>query len=205
MYAMGEQKTVIVDDYLPTNSKGKLVMSKPGKDKAAWWAVLLEKGFAKMHVNYSRLAGGMMAEGLHTFTGMPVRGFMTKKLSDDQVWNILKKGDENHWAMTAGCNGSYGKLVGKHAYTIIGVQELVDDAGKVLHRLIKMRNPWAGEKYEGDWYDKDDKWTPEFKKQAGLVDKDDGTFFVPLEKFRKPFGQIQMAMYQHWEKQSLFG
>jgi len=48
-----------------------------------------------------------------------------------------------------------------------------------------MRNPWGREQYIGPWSDNDDKnWTPDFKKQAGFVDDNDGSFFVPAEIFK---------------------
>jgi hypothetical protein len=38
----------------------------------AWWMPLLEKAYAKLHLNYDRIVGGSGAEGLRTLTGMPV-------------------------------------------------------------------------------------------------------------------------------------
>jgi len=44
-----------------------------------------------------------------------------------------------------------------------------------------MRNPWGNEKYHGEWSDHSSLWTPEYKKQAGYINGDDGIFFVPLD------------------------
>jgi len=41
--------------------------------------------------------------------------------------------------------------------------ELKDENGKVW-KLLKMRNPWARETYEGPWHDLDKRWTPSLKK-----------------------------------------
>lgn len=187
LFAAGEARKVHVDDALPTNTRGRLLMSKSSANNA-WWVPILEKAYAKFHVNYSNLAGGTMAEALHTLTNMPVRGFHVKKMTDDQIWNAIRIGDENGWVMTGGCKGGYKGLVGGHAYTVIGIQELTNEAGtKVEHRLVKVRNPWGVEKYTGDFSDSDKKWTAEYKKQAGLVEKNDGTFFIPIEKFKEAF------------------
>ena len=55
-------------------------------------------------------------------------------------------------------------MPGGHAYGVIGHAELTDSAGKVVHKLIKMRNPWGSERYNGDWSDDSKLWTPEWRK-----------------------------------------
>jgi hypothetical protein len=54
---------------------------------------------------------------------------------------------------------SYGLAAG-HAYTLLGCYELKDPQGKVIQRLLHMRNPWATDKYNGPWNENDQKWTP---------------------------------------------
>lgn len=65
--------------------------------------------------------------------------------------------------MTAACMHEHLGLVRAHAYTILGVQELTT-GGKVEHQLVKMRNPWGKERYDGPFSDKDSRWTEDFKK-----------------------------------------
>jgi hypothetical protein len=86
-------------------------------------------------------------------------------------------------------------LAKAHAYTVLGVITLTTKSnglfendsntdGKLVQKLIKMRNPWGTEKYTGPWHDYDSRWTPEFNKQAGHVKGDDGTFFMTTTVFR---------------------
>lgn len=99
--------------------------------------------------------------------------------------------------MTAACMENHNGLVPGHAYTLLGVQEL--KAGSVvLHQLIKMRNPWGKERYDGPWNDKDERWTDEFKKQAKMVVANDGIFYMTLDDFKKAFTVYNIAHYQKW-------
>jgi len=49
-------------------------------------------------------------------------------------------------------------LVDIHAYSLISTFE-IDVAGKKV-RLVKIRNPYGLKEWNGDWSDKDPKWTP---------------------------------------------
>jgi len=103
--------------------------------------------------------------------------------------------------MTAACIHAHVSLVTGHAYTILGTVEL--KAGNtVIQQLVKMRNPWGREKYDGPWNDKDPKWTETLKKQANLVVADDGIFHMPIEDFKKAFTIYNIANYQAWHTSS---
>ena len=70
----------------------------------------------------------------------------------------------------------------KHVYTLIGTYEVKWNNQEV--RLVQLRNPWGSGEWEGEWSDKDkEHWTPELNKELNHVDSDDGTFFMPFEKF----------------------
>ena len=99
--------------------------------------------------------------------------------------------------MTAACIHDEFDLVTSHAYTILGVQEL--KAGEtVLHRLVKMRNPWGTERFSGPWNDDDERWTDEFKKQAKLKKANDGIFYMAVKDFKKAFTVYNIAHYSNW-------
>ncbi len=44
----------------------------------------------------------------------------------------------------SGCNGKFG-LISNHQYTLMGAVALRDKDGKIVHRLLKLRNPWGQE------------------------------------------------------------
>jgi len=59
---------------------------------------------------------------------------------------------------STGLENDYGLVVG-HAYTLIGTY-ILNEGGKIT-KLIKIRNPWAIDHYDGNWNDNDLKrWTP---------------------------------------------
>lgn len=107
--------------------------------------------------------------------------------------------------MGAGTRVSNHGLIAGHAYSVLGAQELKDSAGKVVHKLVRMRNPWGSEEYHGDWSDKSTLWTADFKQQAHYEDKDDGIFFVPLDQWRQDWASISVCHYQDWNETSLEG
>ena len=43
----------------------------------AWWLPLLEKGYAKVNVNYEKLGLGWMSEAMRTLTNAPSRKYET--------------------------------------------------------------------------------------------------------------------------------
>jgi hypothetical protein len=70
----------------------------------------------------------------------------------------------------------YG-LVMSHAYTVIDTYRLTTD-GEESHRLIKMRNPWGSEYYDGRWCDYCQEWNNVYENRVDLVDEDDGIIFI---------------------------
>ena len=54
-------------------------------------------------------------------------------------------------------------LPGDHAYTLLGAY-IVTDSNKTTHRLIKLRNPWGFDVYNGTWNDASSKWTQAIKQ-----------------------------------------
>lgn len=109
----------------------------------------------------------------------------------------MHEADKKGYVMTAACMKDEFDLVPGHAYTLVGTLEL--KAGKeVLHRLLKMRNPWGKEKYSGPWNDSDERWTDEFKKQAKLVVANDGIFYMELKDYKKAFTVYNIAHYDNW-------
>ena len=53
-------------------------------------------------------------------------------------------------------------LVSNHAYSLVGVYELQYQNQPL--RLLKLRNPWGHQEWNGDWSDESDLWTPELRK-----------------------------------------
>jgi len=74
-------------------------------------------------------------------------------------------------------------LVSRHQYTTLSTAEYKGE------RLVKLRNPWGRERYNGPWSDSDSaKWTAEARYNLGKhLKKDDGSFWMPFKDFQRIF------------------
>jgi hypothetical protein len=84
-------------------------------------------------------------------------------MTDTQFWDIVVDGLSKKNPMAAACQVSHYNMVSGHAYGIVGAVELKNNYGNVVHRLIKMRNPWGTSKYNGPWSAESDTWTEQWK------------------------------------------
>lgn len=79
-------------------------------------------------------------------------------------------------------------------YSMLDYAELKDGSGKVVHQLLKMRNPWGTENYSGPWSDSSSLWTPEWKKQVDLKVNNDGIFWMDFNFFYTNWDQASVAV-----------
>ena len=85
--------------------------------------------------------------------------------------------------MTAATQQKAYGLVPGHAYTLLGCYELKDSAGRVVERLLHLRNPWANETYTGPWNDSDSRWSADYQQQVPYKRSNEGQFFMSLSDF----------------------
>lgn len=105
---------------------------------------------------------------MRILTGMPTKNYpMDSFATVDALWDKMVFLTGRDYPQTAGTRTNEGGIVKGHAYTILKTAALKDASGKVVHRLVQVRNPWSSEMYTGDFSDKSDKWTEDFKKQVG--------------------------------------
>ena len=113
---------------------------------------------------------------------------------------MATEGDAEHLQMAAGCCRTLRyRITPSHAYTVIKAQEIKDKNGKSV-RLLKIRDPWGTEKYNGPWFDKDENWSQQLRLQTGSVDKNDGVFWVPVDIFEKVFSSFDVTYYRNWKE-----
>ena len=106
------------------------------------------------------------------------------------MWEKILDSDRQDFIMAAGVPAAdadqlqeFG-LVGGHSYGLIAAKTIKDKSGQAVN-LVQLRNPWGSFEWKGDWGDASDCWTPELKKEVGLVeDADDGTFWMCFEDFK---------------------
>ena len=79
----GKKTPVVVDDFIPTlNGKPfSVIQSEEGTENEIW-AILLEKGWAKLHGSYQRTEAGLPSNALYALTGKPSWRHMHNLQSD---------------------------------------------------------------------------------------------------------------------------
>jgi hypothetical protein len=151
----------------------------------------MEKAAGKYYGTFEQMDGGWMDESIYAITGVPSMQFRHEQVSAGDAWNMFVKFDQKKYIMTcANFNDVYG-LVPGHAYTLIGTA--VYNGTK----LVKVRNPWGSEGYNGPWNDNSSEMR-NAKNALGHTTGGDGTFWMPLDTFHKTFYNTIVGEYRNW-------
>lgn len=194
IYLHGEPVRVVVDDYFPFvqigDSEPQLAFVGINERSKNIWPMILEKVWAKLNLSYEDIISGHSGEAFEFLSPAPIETYY-HDVHADHLFEEIKDADDKDYiictdiTMTENTNSAFLAklgLVSNHSYTIIDVAEITDNLGKKI-RLLKIRNPWGGNEWTGDWSDKSSKWTPEIKKLLNFNDEDDGTFWMCYEDF----------------------
>merc|ERR1719198_1732670 len=109
--------------------------------------------------------------------------------------------DDNNFIMCAGTrSGSdtemHKGIVDGHAYSVLSC---VDDAGGAGFDMVKVRNPWGSQEFEGGiWRDGGEGWQqyPKVYEACGRpVKKDDGIFWLQKETFFQYFATVYLCAH----------
>ncbi|XP_035672560.1 calpain-9-like isoform X3 [Branchiostoma floridae] len=200
----GEWVDVVIDDRIPMvvfDWGDPQYFSLHSNDKNEFWSALLEKAYAKLHGSYESLEGGHTSDALVDFTGGMTERYDTtdpSKLPGD-LYKILQKAFER--GSTMGCSGIKGGsagleaiqdngLVQQHAYSITGFAEVEGT------QLVRIRNPWGKTEWKGPWGDQSDEWNgvdEGTKEELGIVQRDDGEFWMSFEDFLTYWKNIEIC------------
>ncbi|XP_036202200.1 calpain-12 isoform X2 [Myotis myotis] len=187
---------VVVDDRLPVR-EGKLMFVR-SEQRNEFWAPLLEKAYAKLHGSYEVMRGGHMNEAFVDFTG-GVGEVLYLRQDTPGLFSALRHAlaKESLVGATALSNqGEYRTedgLVKGHAYSVTGTHKMSLGFTKV--RLLRLRNPWGRVEWTGPWSDSCPRWDvlpPEWR-DALLVRKEDGEFWMELQDFLRHFNTVQIC------------
>lgn len=168
---------VITDDLLPcyADSPEPKFAKSPRTD--LFWVSLVEKAYAKLHVCYDSIVGGIIDDGLVDMTGLVS---LKMKINRNRKFDVkAHENKEKFWQKLVGLfsNGSMmgcgidsrarglgseevqenGLLAG-HAYSVQGFFETQVATTNQTHdgkpvRLVYVRNPWGRQEWNGAWSD----------------------------------------------------
>lgn len=180
----GVWKTVLVDDYFPTNtSSGKNEFAFTRANGPELWVVLLEKVWSKLCGSYINIIGGMPNEVFNTFTNSYTETINLKRVAEEALWVKLLEGETQNFLMSAGTGqiGGDKGLTPGHAYSLLRAKEVLDHGVKT--RIVELRNPWGEGEWSGEWSDNSDKWTSQLKEECKVSTVEDGKFWMSLKDF----------------------
>ncbi|XP_005399896.1 PREDICTED: calpain-12 isoform X1 [Chinchilla lanigera] len=196
LWQFGRWVDVVVDDRLPVR-EGKLMFVR-SEQRHEFWAPLLEKAYAKLHGSYEVMRGGHMNEAFVDFTGgvgevLYLRGntpglfsALRHALAKESLVGATALSDRGEYRTEEG-------LVKGHAYSVTGTHKVSLGFTKV--RLLRLRNPWGRVEWSGAWSDSCPRWDalpPEWR-DALLVKKEDGEFWMELQDFLQHFNTVQIC------------
>jgi hypothetical protein len=115
-------------------------------------------------------------------------------MTDDSLWEHIQYATGKQYTMGAGCQVSHFNMISGHAYGLIGSAELKGGAHDG-QKIIKMRNPWGNNHYDGPWSEKSSLWTADYRKQAGYADANIGEFYIPLEAWRGDYTSLSVNYF----------
>jgi len=185
-------RTVLIDTMVPCASDGTPAFCRAMSESELWPTMLL-KGYAKMHGSYARLDAGDAGEALVDLTGGALtRERMPALLQNDEDERVLERlwqsmrDTEREGGLLAmevgGGEGGDGLLAGR-LYPVLECYE--DDGGGGCVRLLRMRNPWGGDGWEGAFGHASE----ELEAMASQLARDDagGAFWMQLEEAAQVF------------------
>jgi hypothetical protein len=126
-----------------------------------------------------------MHQVLETFTGFLSQSFNHRKTNNEILWNAITYANNNNCILSCSSkkNVEFKGLINSHAYTLIGAYEINSQDKKV--KLVKLRNIWGFEEWNGDWGKKSPLWTNEEIKQVDYNNNNDGTFYMSFDDYFK--------------------
>ncbi|XP_042523712.1 calpain-12 [Dipodomys spectabilis] len=196
LWQFGRWVDVVVDDKLPVQ-EGKL-MFVHSEQRNEFWAPLLEKAYAKLHGSYETMRGGHMNEAFVDFTG-GVGEVLYLRQNTPGLFPALRHALAKESLVGATALSDRGEirteegLVKGHAYSVTGTHKVSLGFTKV--RLLRLRNPWGRVEWTGAWSDSCPRWDaiPTEWRDALMVKKEDGEFWMELQDFLSHFNTVQIC------------
>ena len=192
-YINGKPKIVCLDDYLPAYPTKSWVFSY--SNSSEFCVQLMEKAWAKVCGSYAATMGGIPSDALNSLVESPCLTLCHERLGKDRVWKEVMEASDNNYIICTNSDDDDDLeelgLMKNQSYTIIKAKEFKGS------RFVRLRNPWGGYEWKGDYSDDSDKWTKELKESLGFINDNDGRFFMSYEDFFKYFDYTYVSKYHN--------
>lgn len=183
-FVNGLRKSIIVDDYVPVVRKTQIpafCSSLESQSVAVFWAILVEKAWAKLNGSYSKIRNGTQSFLCIHLTGVPaenIRHAICKVYKNDQ-WGSAPEAEQYCWQRLLGAYNRNYKLIAdarpalftdsppgldeEHMQGIkafnnyVITQVLSLDSSGTLVRILRLQNR-----------DSEDEWTGLYSRQCPI-------------------------------------
>lgn len=194
LFIDGEWQIVIVDDYLPFDSKISEV-SFAKNICNSFWVCLLEKAWAKVNGGYTNIIKGQMTDAVSVLTGIPCEYIKHEEKENrkeekyDKIDLITKLKNAVQEKAMVGCsckesvNEERDNLVGNHVYSFIKIRNINNNY------YLLLRNPWGRNKYLGNFNSKKERELQDFNKNH----MKEGSFYIKMEDYLSYFDSTQIC------------
>lgn len=206
-WQFGSWVEVVIDDRLPCREQRKegggkeitLVYGRNDLEPNEYWVPLFEKAYAKLNGCYENLNGGFSSDALVDFTGgiSEYTNIVPMRRSPGNLFEMLSGMAQMSSLIGTHINGASPKklrtgLYTGHAYSITKIIKL----DGTPHRLLRLRNPWGKDEWNGAWCDGSKEWStiPEkVKQELELIKREDGEFWMSFEDWLANFERLTMC------------
>ena len=198
----GKPVSIVMDDFFPIiESENKLAFAGINPESKNIWPLIIEKAYAKANGSYEDIVSGNCSDAFRFLTPAPVETIyhdFEDKTIFEKIQNYLAKGFLVMCDITNTDNTNLDALakmglVTNHAYSVVDAVVLKQNFGEI--KLLKIKNIWGTNEWLGDWSDGSYKWTDEFKKKVGLVEKEDGVFWMSLDDYVQFYTTTHVCHY----------
>lgn len=194
---------VLVDDYLPTanGTDPYFAQLNPRGDGVICWLALYEKAFAKLQGSFAQLDAHSCSDSPSTALCRMLGGEPGARAWGESDWaeltdtgvlwtEMLERAAAGRCSTLSSAKGDCDtELVGQHGLVTYHGYTLMDLVEINGHRLLKIRNVWGQQEWNGDWSDESPKWKEHPDIAEALCNKtaDDGIFWMAYPDFVRRF------------------
>ncbi|XP_048398763.1 calpain-10 [Stegostoma tigrinum] len=205
-WRFGQWVEVVIDDRLPCIGR-RLCFSRC-RSEEVFWLPLLEKAYAKLHGCYEKLWAGQVCEALVDITGglaerWTLRSYRENSeknshfcLSEKSKFKLMKDLNDKSFISCSVHGSARGssERAEFHAFSVSDVKQVNGLNGNYVN-LLKIRNMWDRQCWNGSWQDGGDSWKTLDPAIATALQSaaEDGEFWVEEHEFFRDFDEVTVG------------